>query len=215
MKQTAKRCARSSHGREVKLRSVSGRKRTIQDGKARPQRGSIVGLRALTVCCPEIGAAILSKQKRVENRSWPCPKGLISKWFALHIGGGSTPEWIRRHVARAWDVDKAPKRWRSWDPVDRTSNKLPPSRSIIGMVRVRGEHRVTRREKASNPWALGPFAWEIDRVVPVEPPICDVSGALGFWKVRKQVSARQMARLNKVFALARNKKNLGMIKANT
>jgi len=167
--------------------------------------GSARGLRALTLKGPELAAAILGRQKRVENRSWPMNKK--GEWMALHVGAGSsTPSWIRKYVIRAWDKEKAkrgPSRWRCWDPEDRRAKQLPPRGAIVGLIRFGGMHRLARGEKRADPWALGPLCWELDRVLPLDPPICGVDGALGLWRVERMVGPGQLRRLHEAVKKAR------------
>ena len=173
--------------------------------------GSAKPLRALTLKGPELAAAILGKQKRVENRSWPINR--TGEWMALHVGKGrSTPPWIRKYVIRAWDKEKAisgPRPWQRWNPEDRRAKQLPPRAAIVGLIRFGGMHRLARGEKKTDPWALGPLCWELDRVVPVDPPICDVDGALGLWRVDRMVGPGQLRRLKEVLKITKANKGMG------
>jgi len=188
---------RSARGRAPIRKAKALALKSRSSGKG--ARTKLPGLRGLTLRGPELAMAILGKQKLIENRSWPCPPDLIGKWFALHVGSGSTPVWIRQHVEKAWRADRAPRELRGWRPGDKSSDDmLLPRCAIVGLVRIRGVHRISREEKRSNPWALGPLGWELDRVVPVEPPIRNVTGFLGLWKVQKQVGPSQMSRLNRL-----------------
>ena len=163
---------------------------------------------AITLCCPELAVAIFAKQKRVENRSWRVPRILKSSgkgvWLALHVGGSrGMPARIRTHLLKAWDPARA--RW-PWNKMDLTDarRKAPcplPRGAIVGFIRVAGEHKLKRGEKTENPWALGPICWEIDRAVPLEPPIENVNGKLLLWSVdhEKTISCRERSRLHAAF----------------
>ena len=188
--------------------------KTNSRGPQQPDRcfaRSAKPLRALTLKGPELAAAILGKQKRVENRSWPINR--TGEWMALHVGKGrSTPPWIRKYVIRAWDKEKAisgPRPWQRWNPEDRRAKQLPPRAAIVGLIRFGGMHRLARGEKKTDPWALGPLCWELDRVVPVNPPICDVDGALGLWRVDRMVGPCQLRRLKEVLKITKASKGMG------
>jgi hypothetical protein len=149
-------------------------------------------LQVLTVAAPEIAAAILGRQKRVENRPWPLRDAMLGKWIALHVGTGKTTgiPRLRRYVVNAWDREAARRLtsstspcypYRTWDPSDKCSPVLPPTSAIVAFIRFSGQHKLARGEKRDNPWALGPWVWELDRVVPLDRPILNVKGNLGFW----------------------------------
>lgn len=183
-------------------------------GKRRPaQPGARRDVRVLSLKAPELAAAILAKQKRVENRSWPIPEDLKGQWVALHVSAvPRTPLWVTRYVVRAWDAVKArsgPGRWRFWNPADRASPSLPPRGAIVGLVRIRGLHRLRPGERTADRWALGPLCWEIERAVPLDPPICGVDGCLGFWKPERRLKPAAIARLRKAVEAADARPGLG------
>eukprot|EP00404_Azadinium_spinosum_P023825 CAMPEP_0180605400 /NCGR_PEP_ID=MMETSP1037_2-20121125/26592_1 /TAXON_ID=632150 /ORGANISM="Azadinium spinosum, Strain 3D9" /LENGTH=201 /DNA_ID=CAMNT_0022624501 /DNA_START=45 /DNA_END=650 /DNA_ORIENTATION=+ len=190
---------------------LSKTKRTVH--VVPPRRGQ--GLRALTLRGPELAAAILAKQKLVENRTWPVPANIGSHggWLALHVGGSRTSKFIRRYVSRAWNPEQAVNtRWRNWDPAAGQGGPGLPYMALVGLIHVRGMHRMKRGERTANPWSLGPFCWEIDRAVPLDPPICGVPGKLLLWKVDGDLNPRDRARLYRALTAARTRKGLGAIK---
>mmetsp|Transcript_115828 Transcript_115828/g.327683 ORF Transcript_115828/g.327683 Transcript_115828/m.327683 type:complete len:218 (-) Transcript_115828:87-740(-) len=173
-------------------------------------------VRVLSLAAPELAMAILAKQKTVENRSWPIPKSFVGKWLALHVGIRKSPDWIVKHVAKAWDPTKAVNTpWRSWDPASRDDEKLLPRAAIVGLIRVKGTHWLQRGEKRENPWALGPCCWDIDRVVPLDPPIHGVSGKLGLWRARKELTNQKHARLTGAILHAQQRRGYGALKPRT
>ena len=60
----------------------------------------------------------------------------------------------------------------------KSTTPLPRS-AIVGLVRFKADHKLKRGEKAQDPWAIGPRCCEIERAVPLNPPILDVKGTLG------------------------------------
>uniref|UniRef100_A0A7S1WSV0 ASCH domain-containing protein n=1 Tax=Alexandrium catenella TaxID=2925 RepID=A0A7S1WSV0_ALECA len=149
------------------------------------------GLRVLTLRGPELAYAILAGQKRVENRSWPVPRSVLEMggWLALHVGSQPMTRYVRKHVERALD----PARARN-SSYAREAGGYPPRSSIVGLVRISGMHRLARGERRENPWALGPICWEIDRAIPIYPPITSVNGKLGIWLLTRATSICPRAR---------------------
>merc|ERR1712107_283164 len=131
--------------------------------------------------------------------------------MALHVGAADRgiPEAMRKHITKAWDNDAAHRPWKM-DPSQRKSGACVPQRSIVGFIRIKGVHKLKRGERKSNPWALGPLCWEIDRAVPLEKPVEHVVGALQLWSVdnSESISPSDKKRLHR--ALRRIKQRRGL-----
>lgn len=208
--------------------AIVAKRHTLKIQRSRQKRVQCMRPKVLSLQAPELAAAILGKQKRVENRVWELPAYMIGKWIALHVGGGyggdlSAP-WIRKHVEKSWDREKAlslrgsqyppmVRRLSSWDTADKRSSALPPRSAIVGLIRFRGQHKLGRGEKTQNPWALGPYLWEIDRVFALERPITNVNGNLGFWFATPQLlKPTGYAQLNKALQHVKSTKGAGCYK---
>lgn len=117
-------------------------------------------IRALTLWRPW-PAAILAGAKDVENRPWARPTGFPP---------GSV---IAVHAGQRWQDEAVPfiqERWPAFD-ADRAKH---PSGVIEGLVEVIGYRRVTAAEKVGtggNPWAFGPWVWELAHPVRLLTPI--------------------------------------------
>eukprot|EP00931_Biecheleriopsis_adriatica_P060084 TRINITY_DN36069_c0_g1_i1.p1 TRINITY_DN36069_c0_g1~~TRINITY_DN36069_c0_g1_i1.p1 ORF type:complete len:242 (+),score=32.24 TRINITY_DN36069_c0_g1_i1:57-728(+) len=193
----------SRGGTKSKARKVMKRK-SISSLRSRSQtRPRADGkLRAISLTCPELAVAILAKQKTVENRSWrvpACRRSPEGTWLALHVSAGSgrpyIPPALRKHIQKAWDPEKAYWPWNKMDIFSKKTGAPLPRAAIVGLIRVKGDHKLKRGEKAENPWALGPICWEIDRAVPLDPPIENVNGKLSLWSVDQAVSLHHRRRL--------------------
>jgi len=162
------------------------------------------GLRAISIRGPEVAAAILSGRKRVENRTRPIPSTVLagsksrasraSSWVALHTASNRTPRAILEHVREAWGPSK--RRWKQWSPLERRAAPLPKA-AIVGFVRIVGDHPIAAGEKRCNPWALGPYCWELGGAAVLDPPILGVLGQSGLWKVdnERSLAPKSRARL--------------------
>mmetsp|Transcript_105378 Transcript_105378/g.183271 ORF Transcript_105378/g.183271 Transcript_105378/m.183271 type:complete len:218 (-) Transcript_105378:120-773(-) len=210
-------------GNSTKHGAAVQKKKTIHKGtlfQKKLPKGHANGLRALSVCCPEIAVAILGKQKSIENRSWPLPRTVVQPggtWLALHVSVGSKglPVPIRNYLQKAWDKSKAPWPWHKMDPFEKRTgaNELLPKGSIVGFMRVIRSRKLRRGEKSENPWALGPYCWEIDRAVPLASPITGIDGNLGCWNVDKFLGPGQINRLRASLREAKGRRGFGCFKA--
>merc|ERR1711879_926573 len=128
---------------------------------------------------------------------------------ALHVGKDlRTPKWVRRYIDGAWDhrqVNRC-RIWRGWNPTKAVRLK---AQAIVGIIRFAGMHRLATGEARENPWALGPFCWELDRAIPLQSPILDVVGSLGFWKASTRIGRADLNRLKRAIKHADSHPNLG------
>ena len=53
------------------------------------------------------------------------------------------------------------------------------------------------------------MCWEMDRVVPLNPPICNVDGALGLWRVDRMLVPGQLRQLKQVLKITMASKGMG------
>lgn len=199
-------------------------------------------LKAISVCCPHVAAAILSRQKLIENRTWPMTEDCAVSgggWLALHVGRSPNPS-ILDHIYKNWEEQKYADghkiqrwavsgkpgtrlgTWYSLPPRELGSSKhkwrddpnLPAHSAIVGFIRVSGMHEYKRGESKTNPWAIGPICWEIDRVVQLEPPIRNVLGNVLLWSVDDAVkNSAERRRLYRAFRQVRDN-NLGRLRWN-
>merc|ERR1712176_529897 len=96
--------------------------------------------------------------------------------------------------------------WRGWNPTKAVRLK---SQAIVGIVRFSGMHRLAPGERKENPWALGPFCWELDRAIPLQRPICNVDGWLGLWRASTRIGRADLNRLKSAIEHARSHPQLG------
>lgn len=143
-------------------------------------------MRALTLWRPW-SDAIVHGPKRVENRPWRPPDGMIGEVFAVHAG--------KRYGTNGWDLPE------DYSPPD--EDKSPTG--IVGVARLIGWLERDVREGVAekdrihfmhapdaradevarlhlDPWWLGPVGWLLDDVQALTEPIPH-PGALGFWRV--------------------------------
>jgi len=179
-------------------------------------------LRALTICCPELAVAILSRQKNVENRTWHLPLTVQDEaghaWLALHVGASlRLPGVVRKHLLQAWKPEKALWPWNKMDLSAKHTGAPLPSSAIVGLIRVKRSEKLRRGGKKENPWALGPICWEIDRAVKLDPPIENVSGSLGLWSTSRESSLSPYfhSRLRSALRAAKSRRGLGCSKPRT
>lgn len=144
-------------------------------------------MKALTLWRPW-SDAIVHGPKRVENRGWPPPAGVLGTLIAIHAG--------KRH-----DVTVFGGFPESYEP---PANEGSPT-GIVGVARVIGyldlrkprrRHAVDMHNFASmeayvacldqDPWWVGPCGWLLDDVLPLSTPI-DYPGSLGLWRVPPEV----------------------------
>lgn len=117
----------------------------------------------LTVMQPW-AAAIVHGPKRIENRDWRPPAGMIGNYIAIHAG-------------KSYD-----KRWETelfiWDQMDcNLSFELARVHSaIVGVARLK---EVV--ESSGDGWFFGPFGWVLEDVRAIEP--IPYSGKQGLWSI--------------------------------
>lgn len=127
---------------------------------------------ALTICQP-FAELIARGEKRVENRTWWPPRGMIGQRVAIHAG--KSRQWLRGYpaeglvfgaviatarLAGVWSLDEI----ESGQCADEFRG-LPPA-----WLR---DHEHTE----------GPVCWVLDNVQRLPEPVA-ISGALGLWQVR-------------------------------
>eukprot|EP00929_Paragymnodinium_shiwhaense_P037502 TRINITY_DN19976_c0_g1_i2.p2 TRINITY_DN19976_c0_g1~~TRINITY_DN19976_c0_g1_i2.p2 ORF type:complete len:105 (-),score=20.78 TRINITY_DN19976_c0_g1_i2:116-430(-) len=100
------------------------------------------------------------------------------------------------------------------DLTSRHTGAALPNSAIVGLIRIKGVHKLKREEKKTNAWALGPLCWEIDRAIPLKKPVEGVCGKLGLWSIDKEPSICPGAR-RRVYSLlkeAKERRGLGVAK---
>lgn len=144
---------------------------------------------------PEWQFPIVDLDKRVENRSWACPRSFIGKTIALHFGKniGGRPgreakvEGCRSivHMARlaGWTVKQVGpfllelKRGDAVRLFD--ANKITTC-AIVCIVKIVS---VTQPGRTDDPWYAGEFGWRFEVVERLTTPI-PCKGAQGLWPLR-------------------------------
>jgi ASCH domain len=136
-------------------------------------------MRALTVWQPWTDA-IARGTKRVENRSWPAPPGIIGSEIAIHAGQ---------------EVDKSavPPRGLAW-PCPGLPLRRRVRGAVIAVAVVTGCHHASEcRLRPCSPWAAaGQYHWEMAQVRPLPAPV-PARGSRRLWPLPPQ--AAQAVRL--------------------
>ena len=127
---------------------------------------------------------LVSGQKEYETRSWATAyRGPI----AIHAA--------KRPVRRTIDALDAGN---AWDTLERFESLFPaPGEStgaIVGTAILTGCNlideafvaKLTIQERALGDFSLGRYAWEFQKMVPVDPPV-PVKGMQGLWEWRETV----------------------------
>lgn len=129
-------------------------------------------LRGLTIQQPWATAIALGP-KRIENRKWRPHRRLIDRglWLAIHAG-------------RKWDNDGAEYVTRVWP-------HCPPREfhvmsAVIAIARVVRAVQVDEYDRRRDPWANGPFCWELDDVAAL-PWSMPAYGHLSLWELPKLI----------------------------
>lgn len=126
-------------------------------------------IRGLTLWRPW-PASILLGPKRVENRPWCHPESFpVGSVLAIHSGA-------------RWQQDAVQFIQELW-PDLKDDEEAHRAGEIQGLAQVTGYRRPTLAEEVKtggNPWAFGPWVWELGRVVPLLVPI-PMKGAQGLW----------------------------------
>ena len=107
--------------------------------------------------------------KRVENRTWPPPAGMIGHEIALHAG-------------RRYDDDAAAQILEVFGLAVPAPQEIPRG-TIVGVARI-----VTVITESIDPWFGGPVGWVLDNVRRLEQPI-QCRGAQGLWTLPPDVES--------------------------
>lgn len=121
-------------------------------------------LLALTLHQPW-ATAVAGLGKRIENRKWPPPQRAVGQWIAIHAGqtfDESGADWVASRTGRM------------------TSAGSVPRGAIVALARVKGYVR-----RSSDAWFSGPYGWELEDVIAVEPVPC--RGHQRLWTVPPEV----------------------------
>lgn len=135
-------------------------------------------MRALTIWQPW-AACIAYGPKRVENRGWRPPE----RWrlpFDLAIHAAKTRRVrdeaeARMRVADIWPLVNSV-------PMDRGA--VVAVASVVGFFATLDEPRRT----LTDPWVIGPWCWQLDRVRPLICPV-PCKGQQGIWTLPPDVEA--------------------------
>ena len=137
-------------------------------------------LRALTLWRPWT-YAITHANKRIENRPWGPPRGIVGQYLALHAGK-KYDDYGRLSIR---DIT-------GWDPPD----EFGCPQGIVAVCKVLGSYSTYAETDAQlehlrdvvasvytdqRPWVFGPYCWVLGEVTPIEPVQC--KGAQGLWSV--------------------------------
>lgn len=145
-------------------------------------------IRGLTLRHPWPAMFLLDAEpKRLENRDWPAPPGVIGQRIALH--GGVLPKpgekkYLREiRDALQWVNDKQHPDIN--DPVDAiTDEQLLSEFCVSGIF---GVARLVECVTASDdPWFAGAYGWVLADFVRIDPPVPH-KGAQGLWEVKADV----------------------------
>lgn len=145
-------------------------------------------LRALTLT-PEWAWAVCHLDKRVENRMWPAPAGIIGQRIAIHAGM-KAPDWAAVELmARCAGWSILGNAWRDFRRGDTIVNRPDRNRltrgAIVATAIVAGCRAVDQRDAVG--WEAGPWCWDLAelRVLPAPVPC---GGALGLWRVPTELA---------------------------
>lgn len=142
-------------------------------------------IRGLTLRHPWPAMFLLDDQpKRIENRDWPAPPGMIGQRIALHGGVMLKPgdkKYLREiRDALQWVNDQQHPDIN--DPVDAISDEQLLSEfcipGIFGVARL-----VECVTASDNPWFAGTYGWVLADFVRIDPPVAH-KGAQGLWEVQ-------------------------------
>ena len=142
-------------------------------------------MKSLTIKQPWCNA-IAYGTKRVENRSWPVPRGMVGETIALHAG--KTP-----------DVAARPPEGEAW-PMDHPM----PLGTVIATARIADCHPVYKicnpsgiPSSVCTPWSIwGQAHWVLEDVRPLATPV-PCKGALGLWTLPDDTEASVLAQMEK------------------
>ena len=139
-------------------------------------------MKALTLT-PEWAWAVCHLDKRVENRTWPAPAGIIGQRIAIHAGRAA-PDWSAVYLMAGcarWQVDRYARMFRKPGV-----HRLHPlgkelTRGAIVATAVVADCRAVDQRDAVG-WEAGPWCWDLADVRVLERPE-SCRGALGLWRV--------------------------------
>jgi hypothetical protein len=109
------------------------------------------------------------QDKDVENRTWQPPADMIGHYLAIHVGQGYDDEGAR-WIQKRFGVEVP----------GLTLGMKQRKGVIVGVVRLAGV--VTQSD---SPWFFGPFGWQLEDKVAIEPVKC--SGKLKLWELPDDV----------------------------
>lgn len=148
-------------------------------------------MKALTLIQPW-GGLIATGVKRVENRTWHPPNGIVGQRFAIHAGAKLDRETIE-DVLEDWDdLDEHPL-WK----VKRAVLAVATLSFVVVEGAVNPAFMVQRLPPDQRRWFNGPIGFALADVVALREPV-PCKGALGFWtlpddverQVREQLGER-------------------------
>jgi len=135
-------------------------------------------MKSLTVLQPWAGA-IAYGAKRIENRSWPIPRGDVGQAIAIH-------------AAKSIDLGAVPPDGESW-PAGQWAVG-----AILAAATLKGCHHASKCASETglcSPWAQqGQFHWELAEVRPIAEPV-PCRGFQKLWTVPEQAEAAVLAQL--------------------
>lgn len=117
-------------------------------------------------------------RKRVENRSWPIPAGLMGHFVALHAAKSY-------HLADCEFIEDILG-------VEMPSEKDAQHSVIFAVGVLAGQvtsDRDSRLDEVQRRWFSGPFCWLIAEIVPLIVPV-PCSGARGLWPLEPELLER-------------------------
>merc|ERR1719203_645849 len=102
------RASKQTAAQQRKRLALQANGRTASGAKTYHREIPQSDIRVITLKSALLAAAMLGKQKRVENRPWPMPTTFTGKWIGLHVGTEArSPKWITRYIDKAWNRKKA------------------------------------------------------------------------------------------------------------
>lgn len=152
-------------------------------------------LHAITVRQPW-ATLIAHGVKDVENRDWSPHPALLGQYIAIHAGKSVDAQAWSEAASLAesqglLDSDPLLRSFVFFGGHDVAKGKHKAGRAlsqlmrsqtygaIIALAKVAG---CQSKEDCKSPWFMGPFAWNLESVVPIDPVPC--SGSQGLWRPR-------------------------------